>query len=112
MLSKELMKGTVRPIVLKLLSERERMYGYEITQHVRELSDDKIQLTEGALYPLLHKMEADGWLTTERERVNGRLRKYYRLSSLGTVVAGEQLAEVREFLQTLQHILNPKPGTL
>ena len=106
--SKELLKGTVRPIVMKLLAENGRMYGYEITQRVRQLSDEEIQLTEGALYPLLHKLEADGLVTTERERVGGRLRKYYRLSPQGETSAAEKLSELRSFLATIQRIIEPK----
>ena len=64
MYSSELIKGTLKTIVLKLLSDNDKMYGYEITQKVKELTGGKIQLTEGALYPTLHAMEADGILTT------------------------------------------------
>jgi DNA-binding PadR family transcriptional regulator len=51
MYSQELLKGTLQIIVLSLLAEKDRMYGYEITQHVKERTEGKIQLTEGALYP-------------------------------------------------------------
>ena len=78
MYSKELLKGTLKTIILKLLSSNDRMYGYEITQKVKILTHEKIQLTEGALYPTLHKLEADGMVTTEIENINGRKRKYYK----------------------------------
>ena len=55
MYSKNLIKGTLQTIVLKQLEENGRMYGYEITQKVKEISDHKIEITEGALYPTLHK---------------------------------------------------------
>ena len=58
--SSELIKGTLKTIVLKLLADNKRMYGYEITQRVKELTLDKIQITEGALYPTLHALEEDG----------------------------------------------------
>jgi DNA-binding PadR family transcriptional regulator len=45
MYSKEIIKGTLKPIVLKLLKEQERMYGYEITQKVKDLTNNKIQIT-------------------------------------------------------------------
>lgn len=66
MYSKELTKGTLMPIILKLISENEKMYGYEITQHVKELTKGKIDISEIALYPILHKLEADGVLDTEK----------------------------------------------
>ena len=61
MYSSELIKGTLKTIILKLLSDSDKMYGYEITQKVKELTGGKIQLTEGALYPTLHAMEAQGF---------------------------------------------------
>ena len=54
MFSKELLKGTLKPIILKLLSENDKMYGYEIVQAVKQLTDEKIVIKEGSLYPLLH----------------------------------------------------------
>ena len=65
--SSELIKGTLKTIVLKLLADNKKMYGYEITQRVREVSGDRIQITEGALYPTLHALEADALVTTEVE---------------------------------------------
>ena len=56
--SPELLKGTLQMIVLKVLRDHGKMYGYEITQLVKELSDGMIVLTEGALYPTLHRMES------------------------------------------------------
>ena len=58
--SPELLKGTLQTILLKVLKDHGKMYGYEITQRVKELSDGRILLTEGALYPSLHKLEAEG----------------------------------------------------
>ena len=69
MLSNELTKGTLKTIILKLLDEEEKMYGYEITQHVKTLSDGKMILTEGALYPTLHKLEAEGLVKTKKVMV-------------------------------------------
>lgn len=107
MIPKELLKGSLKPIVLKLLSEHERMYGYEITQKVKELTAGKIKLTYGALYPVLHKLENDGVLTTEREIVNGRTRIYYRLTATGNDTVEEKLLELQEFIDTMRRLLNP-----
>ena len=51
------------------------MYGYEITQKVKELTLEKIQITEGALYPTLHALEAEGLVTTKTEYIGKRMRK-------------------------------------
>ncbi len=111
MYSNNLIKGTLQPIILKLL-ESGRMYGYEITQKVKELSDGKIEITEGALYPALHKLEADGILKTEKEYIGKRVRKYYSLSDDGAAVATAKVTEFSDFMQTVSSILSPKAKTL
>lgn len=110
MYSNELVKGTLQTIVLKLLAENGRMYGYEITQHVKDETDGKIQLTEGALYPMLHKLEADGLLKTESEHIGKRVRKYYSLTREGKVKAKKKVSEFADFLNTMNNLLNLKPG--
>ncbi len=108
--SSELIKGTLKTIILKLLKEQGRMYGYEITQKVKELTAGKIQLTEGALYPTLHALEADGVLTTETEFIGKRVRKYYSLSQKGKTVSEEKISELADFLNTMKYLLDIKPG--
>lgn len=107
--SSELIKGTLKTIVLKLLADNKKMYGYEITQTVKELTKDRIQLTEGALYPTLHALEADGLLTTETEYIGKRVRKYYSLSPKGKSRAKERVNEFTEFVETMQSLLDIKP---
>lgn len=109
MYSRELVKGTLQTVILRLLRAQGRMYGYEMTQMVKQLSQGKYQLTEGSLYPSLHKMEQDGLLGTETEQIGGRTRKYYRLTEKGMVAAGSRVEEFRDFLQTMQRILDLKP---
>ncbi len=103
-----LYKGSLSTIILNLLQNGERMYGYEITQKVKEISEGKINVTEGALYPALHKLEAEGWLTVEAENVGNRLRKYYKITEQGEAETKNKLKELEEFIQNMQHILNPK----
>jgi PadR family transcriptional regulator PadR len=93
MYSKELTKGTLQPIILKLLSNSEKMYGYEITQKVKELTKGKIDISEGALYPILHKLEADGILDTEKVFIGKRVRKYYKVTGPGKKVIEEITTE-------------------
>lgn len=105
-----LYKGSLTTIVLKLLSENNKMYGYEITQKVKDITKGKLTITEGALYPALHKLEAEGLLDVEVLKVNNRLRKYYKLTEKGTKETVNKLNELEEFMSTLQGILNLKPG--
>jgi PadR family transcriptional regulator, regulatory protein PadR len=83
MLSKELVAASTVPLVLSVLAEGES-YGYELIQKVRELSDGRIEWTEGMLYPVLHWMEGQGLVESEwKTAETGRRRKYYRLRKAG-----------------------------
>lgn len=108
-ISTELLKGSLKPIVMKLLKESDRMYGYEITRKVEELSKGKILLTYGALYPVLHKLEHDGIVVTEQEIVNNRTRVYYKLTPTGSKKSIEKINEMQEFLSTLGILFKPNP---
>jgi PadR family transcriptional regulator PadR len=108
MISSELLKGSLKTIVLKLLKENGRMYGYEITRKVEELTGGKINLTYGALYPVLHKLESEGVLITESENFNNRIRIYYSLTPKGDSVVAEKIKELTEFMESLQRIIQPE----
>src|SRR5689334_11915948 len=108
MYSKDLIKGTLQPIILKLLEQNKKMYGYEITQKVKELTKGKIELTEGALYPMLHKLEAEGILKTETKYIGKRVRKYYTLTKSGNSLVEEKVNELSDFISTMRTILNSK----
>jgi DNA-binding PadR family transcriptional regulator len=112
MYSSELIKGTLKTIILKLLKENKRMYGYEITQKVKDLTNNKIQLTEGALYPSLHALEAEGILVTETEFIGKRVRKYYALSEEGKKRSDEKVNEFADFMNTMKALLNIDPQTI
>jgi len=107
MISKELLKGSLRSVVLKLLSEKGRMYGYEITRTIEEMSQGKIKLTFGALYPILHKLENDGAVVTETEIAGGRARIYYKLTPSGKSYAAEKISEIQEYLEMMGIIFKP-----
>lgn len=108
MISKQLIKGTLKTIVLRLLEEHGRMYGYQITQEVKKLSIGELELTEAALYPTLHKLQSDGLLSIEKEKVNGRTRKYYSLTLSGKKETTSRLSEFDEFVRVMHLILKPK----
>lgn len=107
MYSKELLKGTLEVILLKLLSEHGEMYGYEITQKVKELTEGKILLKDGSLYPLLHKMLNDGKLSYREEANGKRIRKYYYLTEAGKTAKTDSMNEIQDFFSTMEKILFP-----
>ena len=110
--SAELLKGTLQTIILKVLKNNGRMYGYEITQKVRELSGQSILLSEGSLYPALHRLEEEGLVRTETTVVGNRVRKYYALTADGRNVAREKVNEFLAFIRTMGQVLQVDIGKL
>jgi PadR family transcriptional regulator PadR len=83
MIEKELVAASTEPLILSLLSKGES-YGYELIQEVKRLSGDKVQWTDGMLYPVLHRMEDNGWIQSRWVEIeNGRKRKYYSIKKDG-----------------------------
>ncbi len=105
----ELLKGTLSTIILKLLESNGKLYGYEITQMVRNMSGEKILLKEGSLYPALHKLEADGLVRTEQVYVGKRVRKYYHLTTPGKSATQASVDELLDFLNTIHILITTKP---
>lgn len=85
------------------------MYGYELTKKVHEITRGTIAITEGALYPVLHKLEEKGQLTAQFGQANGRMRKYYSITPQGGKTAAQSGEYLNEFLSGLQQIFNSKP---
>lgn len=109
MKSNELIKGTLKTIILNLLAENGKMYGYEITQAIKELTKGEIVITEGSLYPALHGMLAEGILVTESVHIGKRVRKYYKLTKEGKAETRKKINEFSEFVALMQGLLNLKP---
>jgi PadR family transcriptional regulator, regulatory protein PadR len=110
MISTDLLKGSLKTIILKLLKEEGPMHGYLITQKVEKITDGNIKLTFGAIYPVLHKLEQDGSLVIARELINNRTRVYYALTPKGHSLVIEKIKEMNDFIESLQRIINLKPG--
>ena len=108
MYSKELLKGTLSAIILNLLAENKKMYGYEIFQRVKEQTNEKILLKDGSLYPALQKMTKDGLLSYKEEYIGKRVRKYYSLTTKGEVEKVRYLEELKDFLATLNKLVFPE----
>jgi DNA-binding PadR family transcriptional regulator len=111
MFSQEILKGTIKPLIIKLIRESEHgeMYGYQITQRVQELSSGEIILTEGALYPALHKLVEEKILTVRKIAINNRERKYYSLTILGEKTASVKLDEIRNSIKILTKLFHLEP---
>jgi PadR family transcriptional regulator, regulatory protein PadR len=103
---RELLKGSVTLLILKLLS-RGDMYGYEIIQEASRRSDNTFQFKEGTLYPALHQLQRKGYLRSEwRTADNGRQRKYYALTNRGRALAEQSHARWMFFTSAVNAVLS------
>ncbi len=80
-MKKSYIKGFLEDIILHLIAQQGESYGYELTRLVEDKTDGIIKLNEGALYPVLHKLENEGLLLSEFKDNGSRPRKYYRLAA-------------------------------
>ena len=88
----DLLQGTLDLLILKTL-DLEPMHGWGITQRIQQVSEDVLQVNQGSLYPALHRLEEQGWISaTWKTSENNRQAKYYELTPLGR----KQLAEEKE----------------
>lgn len=93
----DILQGTLALLVLKTLEHRP-MHGWGITLHIQEISDEVLRVEEGSLYPALHRMEQEGWISAEWGTTeNNRRARYYRLTAKGR----KQLAEEERSWQRL-----------
>jgi len=91
-IDKELLKGSNIPVILQALSEKE-MYGYELIKHIEEKTNGIFLFKEGTLYPLLHKLESEEAVVSFWETVDGRKRKYYKLTKSGQKMLAKKKKE-------------------
>jgi DNA-binding PadR family transcriptional regulator len=106
----DLMKGTVVPVILQLLSERE-MYGYEIIRVVNERTNGALAWREGTLYPWLHRLEGEGLITSQWvEAPTGRQRKYYAITRAGLATLKTRREEWAVFARSINAVLLTAPA--
>ena len=79
----DILQGTLDMLILKIVALGP-VHGYGISQRIRDISKQVIQVQQGSLYPALHRLETRGWLEAEwGESDNGRKAKFYKLSAKG-----------------------------
>ena len=89
----DLVQGTLDLLLLKIVA-LEPLHGWAIAQRLRQVSGDVLQVSEGSLYPALHKLELEGWLTaTWQLSDTGRRAKFYTLSRAGRRALDRELAD-------------------
>lgn len=89
----DLVQGTLDMLVLKVIA-LEPMHGWAIAQRIGQMSGDVLQVGQGALYPCLHKLEQNGWITAEwAVSENNRRARYYSLTKDGRKVLAQESAQ-------------------
>jgi PadR family transcriptional regulator, regulatory protein PadR len=104
----DFLNGVPELLILRLLS-RQPMHGYQIVEAIRQSTHAELEFGEGCIYPLLHRLEADGFLTGKRETVAGRDRVVYRVTRSGAKRLVETTASWRQVVDAVQHVLQDSP---
>jgi PadR family transcriptional regulator PadR len=88
----DLIQGTLDLLVLKILA-LEPLHGFALSQRLKQVSGDVLQVSDGSLYPALHKLEQQGWIRAEwKPTENNRRAKFYSLTRLGKLHLAEEAA--------------------
>ena len=102
----DLLQGTLALLVLKTLA-RGPVHGYGITLHIQMVSKDFLRVEEGSLYPALHRMEQDNWVSAEwGTSENNRRARYYRLTAKGRKQLTEEEKNWERLTQAVAHVLS------
>lgn len=89
----DLIQGTLDLLILKTISI-EPKHGWAIAKRIEQVTSDVLQVTQGALYPALHRLEQQGWIRSEwRQSETGREAKFYSLTRAGSVQLKKELAQ-------------------
>ena len=103
--SKELLKGTTPVLVMSVLKD-EDLYGYKIIKKLEIRSENVFEMSEGTLYPILHALEKEKFLTSYLEEQDGRRRKYYHLTDKGLKQFEEKKKEFVAFTDNVKRVLS------
>ena len=101
----DLLQGTLDLLVLKILALGPT-HGWDITQRIQQISEDILKVNQGSLYPALHRLEAQGWITSEwGSSENNRRAKYYRLTRTGRKQLADEKETWAKFSRAIERIL-------
>ena len=104
--NRDLMRGSLELMILSVLAEG-AMYGYVIQKRLREASGNMVRVEAGTLYPILHRLEDQGAITSKWEDSGGRDRKWYHLTAKGRQLLQRQAAEWTDYADCIRSLLKP-----
>jgi PadR family transcriptional regulator len=106
----ELLQGTLDLLILKAVSLGP-LHGYGVLLRIQQISQDKLQIQQGSLYPALYRLEHQGLIASEwGESENRRKAKFYRLTAAGRRRMSEELAYWKRFSEAMGLVLDAAPG--
>jgi PadR family transcriptional regulator PadR len=105
-MAKNDLQGTLDLLVLKTLSQMDEMHGYGIVLYIQRASDELLRVEEGSLYPALHRMQQNGWISAEWALTEtGRKAKFYRLTAAGRRQLDEAERDFEHLVKGVRAIL-------
>ncbi len=102
--SKELLKGSTTMLILEML-KNENMYGYQMIKKLSEKSQNVFELKEGTLYPILHSLEEENFITSYWDESTAKKRKYYAINEKGKKQLKERKEEWKIFSNGINKVL-------
>ena len=104
----DLVQGTLDLLILKVLA-LEPLNGYSVSQRLKQVSGDVLHVSDGSLYPALHKLEQEGWIAAEwRPSENNRRAKYYSLTRLGRKQLEKEASNWRRLSVAISNVVKLK----
>ena len=101
----DLVQGTLDLLLLKILA-LEPMNGYAISLRLKQVSGDVLQVSDGSLYPALHKLEQEGWISAEwKPTENNRRAKFYSLTSIGRMQLEKESANWNRLSAAISQVI-------
>jgi PadR family transcriptional regulator, regulatory protein PadR len=101
----DFVQGTLNLLVLKILA-LEPLHGWAISQRLKQVSGNILQVSDGSLYPALHKLEHEGWITAEwKTSEQGRRAKFYSLTRLGRRQLQHQATEWARLSRAISRVV-------
>jgi transcriptional regulator len=101
----DLVQGTLDLLLLKILA-LEPLHGWAVSHRLKQVSGDVLQVSDGSLYPALHKLEQEGWITAEwRLSENNRRAKFYSLTRLGRRHLEKETANWDRLSSAISHVV-------
>jgi PadR family transcriptional regulator PadR len=101
----DLVQGTLDLLLLKIIA-LQPLNGWTISQRLKQVSGDVLQVSHGSLYPALHKLEQEGWITAQwKPSENNRRAKYYSLTRLGRKQLEKEAANWARLSAAISHVV-------